>query len=91
MTPCLARLFERLILQRLSIHLKTNNLIIINQSGFRKARQTKDNLLFVIQNAQEAFNSDEKALRVFFDVAAAFDKVWHSELIYKLFQLKVPY
>ena len=48
-------------------------------------------MLFVIQNAQEAFNSDEKALTVFFDVAAAFDKVWHSGLIYKLFQLKVPY
>lgn len=91
MTPCLARLFERLILRRLEIHLKTNNIIIANQSGFRKNRQTKDNLLYVIQNAQEGFNREEKTVTVFFDVAAAFDKVWHKGLLYKLYELGVPY
>ena len=91
MTPCIARLFERLILHRLDIFLKINNIIINNQSGFRKNRQTKDNLLFVIQNAQEGFNCDEKTVTVFFDVAAAFDKVWHSGLICKLIELGVPY
>ena len=89
-TPCLARLFERLVLHRLSIFLKVNNIIIANQSGFRRNRQTKDNLLYLIQNAQEAFNCEEKAFTIFFDVAAAFDKVWHNGLLYKLFELKVP-
>ena len=67
-----------------------NNIIIVNQSGFRRNRQTKDNLLYLIQNAQEAFNCEEKAFTIFFDVAAAFDKVWHNGLLYKLFELKVP-
>jgi hypothetical protein len=91
MTPCLARLFERMILARLQQHLKKNNILITNQSGFRKARQTKDNLLTLIQGAQEGFNRCEKTLAIFFDVAAAFDKVWHGGLIYKLFLIKVPY
>ena len=63
MTPCLARLFERLVLERLQQHLVNNNIIISNQSGFRKARQTKDNLLALIQNAQEGFNYGEKSYR----------------------------
>ena len=91
MTPCLARLFERLVLQRLEVFLKTNNIIINNQSGFRKNRQTKDNLLYTIQNAQEGFNCEEKTLTIFFDVAAAFDKVWHQGLLFKLIELGVPY
>jgi hypothetical protein len=91
MTPCLARLFERLIKSRLQEHLKRNNIIIKNQSGFRQRRQTKDNLLYVVQSAQEGFNKGEKTLAIFFDVAAAFDKVWHEGLIYKLFLLKIPY
>ncbi len=84
MTPCIARLFERLLLARLQKHLKDNKIIINNQSGFRKARQTKDNILVLIQRAQEGFNKEEKTLAVFFDVAAAFDKVWHAGLFYKL-------
>jgi hypothetical protein len=91
MTPCIARLFERLILSRLHKHMKSNNILVKNQSGFRKNRQTKDNLLFLTQKAQEGFNEDKKTLAVFFDVAAAFDKVWHLGVIYKLIQLKVPY
>ena len=91
MTPCIARLFERLILSRLHKHMKSNNILIKNQSGFRKGRQTKDNLLYLIQKAQEGFNDDKKTLAIFFDVAAAFDKVWHLGVIFKLYLLKVPY
>ena len=34
-TPCIARLFERLILARLKTHLTQNNILIAAQSGFR--------------------------------------------------------
>jgi hypothetical protein len=91
MTPCIARLFERLVLLRLQRHLKSNHILISNQSGFRERRQTKDNLFYLIQKSQEGFNDDKKTLAIFFDVAAAFDKVWHMGLIYKLVCLKVPY
>ena len=91
MTPCIARLFERLILSRLHKHMKHNNILVKNQSGFRKNRQTKDNLMYLTQKAQEGFNEEKKTLAVFFDVAAAFDKVWHLGVIYKLYLLKVPY
>ena len=90
-TPCLARLFERLVLSRLQEHLKKNNLIITNQSGFRKDRQTKDNILFLTQTAQQAVNEGKKTLSIFFDIAGAFDKVWHQGLLFKLHVIRVPF
>ena len=90
-TPCIARLFERLVLSRLQDFLSKNNVIITNQSGFRKERQTRDNIFSLIQNAQQGFNENKKTLSIFFDIAGAFDKVWHNGLLYKLFVIKVPY
>ena len=90
-TPCIARLYERLVLARLHDHLKKNNLIITQQSGFRKQRQTRDNLFHLIQTTQQGFNTQKKTLSVFFDIAGAFDKVWHNGLLYKLHIMKVPY
>ena len=91
MTSCIARLFERVILQRLKKHLDQNNILIKQQSGFRRGRQTRDNLIFLTQKVQEAFNKGEKVLSIYFDVAAAFDKVWHQGLLFKLIKLKTPY
>ena len=85
------RLMERLILWRLQKHLKDKNILIDSQSGFRKNRSTRDNLTFLIQKSRESFNRKRNVLAVFFDIEAAFDKVWHNGLIYKLVTIKVPY
>jgi hypothetical protein len=90
-TSCIARLFERLILKRLQKFLGENHVIIDQQSGFRSHRQTKDNLLFLGQKVKEAFQQSRSVLCVFFDIAGAFDKVWHQGLLYKLYQIKTPY
>ena len=96
-TPCLMRLLERPMLARLKQHLKDNDILIKNQSGFREYRQTKDNLVFLTQKIQESINKEKgrkrtrKVLAVFFDIQAAFDKVWHNGLLYKLIEIKTPY
>ena len=83
-TPC----FERIISVRLWEFLKKQN-IISCQSGFRQNRQTKDNIFHLTQKA-EAFNRSQKLCAIFFDLAAAFDKVWHNGLTYKLIKIKCP-
>lgn len=90
-TASLARLFERLVLARLHMHLRTNGIIIDQQSGFRTKRSTKDNLTFLAQKAQESINASKNMICIFFDIAAAFDKVWHRGLIYKLIKINTPY
>ena len=69
---------------------KKTYLISTVQSGFRKHRGTSDNLIFVTQKLQEGLNRGKKAIGIFFDISKAFDKVWHSGLIYKLIYLRVP-
>ena len=90
-TACLARLFERMVLARLQLFLEKNKLLMTNQSGFRKCRSTKDNLKYLTQKAQQAFNNNENTHAIFFDVASAFDKVWHHGLAYKLSKIKVTF
>ena len=89
-TPCLAKLFERLIAVRLNDFLKKNNILIKYQSGFRQNRSTRDNIFHLTQKVSESFNRSKKVCAIFFDIAAAFDKVWHNGLIYKLTQMKLP-
>ena len=90
-TSCLMRLFERIMLKRLTKFLEAKNIIIESQSGFRKKRATIDNIFYITQKAYECFNRGWSQLSIFFDVEAAFDKVWHAGLIYKLAKAKVPY
>jgi hypothetical protein len=90
-TSCIMRLLERLILRRLQSHLDKEKILITSQSGFRKNRSTKDNLVYLVQKSKESFNRGRNVLAIFFDIEAAFDKVWHNGLIYKLVQARVPY
>ena len=85
-TPCLMKIFEKIISERLKTFLKDKNILIKQQSGFRDNRQTKDNLYFMSQKILQAFGNHEKVCCIFFDIQAAFDKVWHNSLLYKFFK-----
>lgn len=84
LTSTIARLCERFILEEILDHIKTNKIIIKQQSGFRSYRQTKDNILTICQRNIESFNQKKKNCVIFFDIKKAFDKVWHNGLLYKL-------
>lgn len=90
LTSCLAKVAERLMLTKIKEFLDKNKIIIKQQSGFRQKRQTKDNIFCLTQKAIETLNRGKKMCTIFFDIASAFDKVWHDGLIYKLIKLKFP-
>ena len=90
-TPCLMKTYEKIILKRLKNFLDENNILIKQQSGFRTHRQTRDNLYFMNQKILEAFGKKQKVCCIFFDIQAAFDKVWHNGLLFKLYKIKVPF
>jgi hypothetical protein len=86
----LSKLLERIILVRLRAWISTNKILSKYQCGFRHNRQTKDQILRIIQEALKAFNLNEYMGAIFIDIEKAFDKVWHKGLLHKLDQLRIP-
>ncbi|GBP60591.1 RNA-directed DNA polymerase from mobile element jockey [Eumeta japonica] len=85
----LAKLYERVLKTRLSAHLLGKGLIIDEQFGFRPAHSCPQQVLRLVEYVTEGFKSKQKTVAVFFDVAKAFNRVWHAGLIYKLYSLQV--
>ena len=72
-----------MIFNKLYSYLQLNDLITQNQSGFRSGDSTTYQLLYLVDEIYQAFDSTEslEVRAVFPNVSKAFDKVWHSGLI----------
>ena len=81
-------IFGKIIFNNLYAYLHTNNLISKNQSGFCPGDSTTNQLLYLLDEIHQAFDSTEslEVRAVFLDISKAFDKVWHEGLIFKLQQ-----
>ena len=86
----LSKLLERIILVRIHEWLDRINLLSSYQAGFRPGRQTKDQILRLVQEGLEAFNINKLLGCVFIDIEKAFDNVWHNGTLFKLNQHNVP-
>ena len=82
------RYLEKIIFNNLYAHLHTNNLITKNQSGFRPCDSTTNQLLYILDEIHQAFDSTKslEVRAVFLDISKAFDKVCHDGLIFILEQ-----
>jgi hypothetical protein len=92
LTNSVFKLIEKLIKGKMDRFLTKYKIINKFQSGFRKNRQTLDNLTLLVESANQAKieNPRNKVCAVVFDISKAFDKVWHSGLIFKLHKLNFP-
>ena len=91
LTSCISKLFERLIISRLTFHLESNHLLSTFQAGFRPGRSPLDQILS--QSIWDGFQKKKPPDRTIFasvDFSKAFDLVWHCALFHKLLSLKLP-
>ena len=86
--PICGKILEKIIFSRLYTYFQSNNLITKKQSGFRPGDSTTNQLIYLVDEIHQAFDSiDSYEVRaVFLDISKAFDKVWHDGLIFKLEQ-----
>ena len=93
LTSCLGKLFERLLKERLYFWLETNHKLSNVQAGFRSLRSTEDHLIRIIQEVYDGFQRKKppaRSVMALVDFSRAFDKVWHTGLLYKLKRLGTP-
>ena len=86
----ISKLCERVILARLDAWQRDK--ITKYQCGFMRNRETKDQILRVMQIIQANLNTGKGNMvgMVFLDLEKAFDKVWHAGLLHKLNRLQIP-
>lgn len=86
----LGKLYERIIYSRLKDVIASKSLIPIEQFGFRARHSCVQQVHRIVEHIVERFPQNIRTGALFFDVAKAFDKVWHDGLVYKLYTLGVP-
>ena len=82
LTSCACKLFERLLNQRSRYFLEVSSKLDLFQSGFRKGRNSADNLIRFTETVQRGFEEKQHTVAVFLDLAAAYDTVHPSALLY---------
>lgn len=87
-----AKIYERIILARLKIATQLKGIPIDEQFGFREAHSCPEQVYRLTEYILNRLNRHKPVGTgaLFFDIAKAFDKVWHSGLIYKLYEAGIP-
>ena len=82
--PTLSKIFEKLLLQRLRSAVDLSALLPEYQFGFRPGHSTVHQTHRIINEIAKSLEEKRLCSAVFLDVSQAFDKVWHTGLLYKL-------
>ena len=82
--PVLSKLFEKILLKRLTPIVEAKVLVPKHQFGFRQKHSTIDQVHRITHNIEQALEEKKVCSAVFLDVSQAFDKVWHDGLMHKL-------
>lgn len=84
------KIYERLIYKRLKDYVEAKSLIPMQQFGFRARHSSVHQAHRIVEFVSDRFQRGMMTGALFFDIAKAFDKVWHNGLIFKLYRLGVP-
>ena len=84
--PICSKLFEKVIYDNLYHYFETNNILNINQSGFRAGDSCVNQLISITHDIFKSFDANPslEVRGVFLDISKAFDKVWHEGILFKL-------
>jgi hypothetical protein len=82
----LSKVFEKKLLKILLPVVENNRLIPKHQFGFRQRHSAIEQMHRIVQRINKALENKQYCSAVFLDISQAFDKVWHTGLLYKLRQ-----
>ena len=80
----LSKIVEKVVIQRLEVHITRNDLQDSFQSAYRKQHSTETALLKIHNDIVTSLDQKKCTLLASLDLSAAFDTVDHSILIHRL-------
>jgi ribonuclease HI len=89
LTATLCKVMEKMVANRLQWYLEKNNLITLNQSGFRKHKSTIDQILKLQDTILKKLKNKEQVLAIFIDFERAYDMLHVPTLLQKLQKLGI--
>ncbi|XP_076045770.1 uncharacterized protein LOC143028013 [Oratosquilla oratoria] len=84
LTSHVGKVYERIILNRLSHHVDSNKCLPKLQAGFRRGRSVTDHVVKLAEHIRRARRQRRILHTCFLDISKAFDTVWHTKLLLKL-------
>lgn len=88
--PVMGKIFEAIINKRLIYYLHEQEHINSNQYGFVKGKTTADLLHDVVSKIGELRKSRRRCALIQIDIASAFDRAWHCEILNQIKLSHVP-
>jgi hypothetical protein len=85
----LQKIFNKVLCDRLQEHALWAKLISQSQAAYQKQRERHENLIILIENAQQAIKQNIELWTLYIDISKAFDAIPHRKLI-KLLHFKLP-
>lgn len=85
----ISKVMERLVFLVMYEYFMENDLLIAENSGFKKGDSTINQLVHIVHNIYKGLDNRNDVCMVFLDISKAFDKVFHEGLLFKLRQLGI--
>lgn len=76
-----AKIFEKVIKDRIVKYLEKYKLLSASQFGFRESKSTQDAISCLMSKIYDALDKHKKCMAIFIDLKKAFDTVCHTKLI----------
>jgi hypothetical protein len=82
--PFISKILEKIMYIRLLDYLKSSDILVPNQFGFREKHSTYMAILKLVDDISEELNNKNYSIGIFIDLSKAFDTIDHKLLINKM-------
>ena len=90
LTSVVGKMLERIIYDRLMYWLTSNNALSSIQAGFRRGRNTCEQISLLVNALHGARKGGKSSILLSFDFTEAFDRINHVKLIAKMVAMGIP-